>query len=102
MVRLVNSLRSSGVPFDGVGSQCHLSAGAASGVQGALQALAATSVTKDAITERIVLRLLTTPSLPFKLHWSRIEILWRKGLRPQSGVKDEFRIAVTPSLYRPT
>ncbi|OCL12596.1 glycoside hydrolase family 10 protein [Glonium stellatum] len=50
MVANVKAWKNNGVPIDGIGSQTHLSAGQASGVQGALQSLCAV-VSECAITE---------------------------------------------------
>lgn len=50
MVNLVNSKRAAGVPIHGIGTQAHLGAGGAGGVQAALQKLA-TAADEVAITE---------------------------------------------------
>ncbi|KAG8962446.1 Endo-1,4-beta-xylanase F3 [Tulasnella sp. 425] len=50
LISLVNSKRSAGIPIHGIGSQAHLSAGGASGLQAALTALAA-AADEVAITE---------------------------------------------------
>ncbi|KAG8925538.1 hypothetical protein FRC03_010279 [Tulasnella sp. 419] len=51
VVSLVNRLRSAGVPIDGIGTQVHLGAGGAGGVQAALTLMASGSQPEVAITE---------------------------------------------------
>ncbi|KAG8957310.1 hypothetical protein FRC03_010278 [Tulasnella sp. 419] len=51
VVSLVNRLRSAGVPIDGIGTQVHLGAGQAGGVQAALTLMASGSQPEVAITE---------------------------------------------------
>ncbi|CAE6446577.1 unnamed protein product [Rhizoctonia solani] len=51
MINLVKRQRAAGTPIDGIGSQSHLLAGQASGVQAALTALANSGVSEVAITE---------------------------------------------------
>ncbi|QRV95620.1 endo-beta-1,4-xylanase [Ceratobasidium sp. AG-Ba] len=51
VANLVKSQRAAGVPIDGIGSQSHLGAGGAGGVQAALQTLVASGVPEVALTE---------------------------------------------------
>ncbi|CCO36534.1 endo-1,4-beta-xylanase [Rhizoctonia solani AG-1 IB] len=51
LVNLVSRQRAAGTPIDGIGTQAHLQAGGAGGVQAALNALANSGVSEVAITE---------------------------------------------------
>ncbi|KIO33686.1 hypothetical protein M407DRAFT_231885 [Tulasnella calospora MUT 4182] len=91
LVNLVNSKRAAGVPIHGIGTQAHLSAGGAGGVQAALQKLA-TAADEVAITEvrasssdylTVVNACLNTPKCVGITVWGVSDnYSWRTGQNP--------------------
>ncbi|KAF8655793.1 hypothetical protein AX16_002879 [Volvariella volvacea WC 439] len=95
LVALVNRVNSGGTLIDGIGTQAHLGSGGGSGVQAALTALAAASVSEVAITELDIVgagtndylavtnACLNTPKCVSITSWGVSDTnSWRSGDRP--------------------